>query len=112
MSETHIWRGKSGESYIYHIKLIDINFNQNQDGNYIFCKKVNGKWSPIYIGEGDLKERIDFRKNEGCVTRKGATHIHAHLNSSNQARLNEEDDILNNHSESYSPTGCNERKGG
>lgn len=66
----------------------------------------------MYIGEGDLKERTEYRINEGCVIKKGATHIHAHLNSDNSDRLNEEDDLLKNHPESYTPTGCNERKGG
>jgi hypothetical protein len=112
MEEKQVWIGKSGNSYTYNVFSIDINFNPNQNGNYIFCKKINGIWTPLYIGEGDLKERVEFRRNEGCVTQKGATHIHAHLNSGNRARLDEEDDLLNKHPESYKPTGCNERKGG
>ncbi len=112
MTETHIWAGDSDKTYTYYIKTIDFDFEEKQDGNYIFCKLVNGNWTPLYIGEGDLKDRTQFRINDGCVIRKGASHIHAHLNSSNRARLDEEDDLLENHPESYAPTGCNIRKGG
>jgi len=110
--ETQIWKGKSGKEYPYFIKNINIRFNPNQNGNYIFCKLVSNQWIALYIGEGDLKERVDFRKSEGCVIQKGATHIHAHINNDNQNRLLEEEDLLNEHLEAYKPNGCNERRGG
>ncbi len=112
MYEKHIWVGKSGKRYTYYIKPIEINFTPYQNGNYIFCKEIDDRWLPLYIGEGDLQKRIDYHKNEDCIQWKDATHIHCHLNSDNQARLEEEEDLLKNHPEAYAPTGCNVKKGG
>jgi hypothetical protein len=112
MEETHYWKGASGKSYLYYIKDIDFNFKEDQNGNYIFCKKIKGVWKAIYIGEGDLEDRTKFRINDGCVKTKGSTHIHAHIENSESDRKKEETDILNNHPESYVPIGCNIKIGG
>jgi len=47
-----IWVGASGVQYTYYISGLLPNFDPNQNGNYIYCKKVNNLWSPIYIGQG------------------------------------------------------------
>jgi len=110
---TCVWTGASGKTYTYYIWNLPTSFKENQDGNYIYSKKNSeGKWVPIYIGQGDLKDRTENHHQAACISEKGATHIHVHLNAKEQDRLNEEEDLLANHSNAYKPTGCNERKGG
>jgi len=87
------WKGRSGNTYDFTVFTIDVTFNPNENGNYIFAKKTQTGYDAVYIGEGDIKDRTEAHKREGCVIRKGATHIHAHLNNSEIARKNEEEDL-------------------
>lgn len=114
MSDTCNWIGASKTSYTYHIHKIPVSFNANQPGNYIFTKlNAENKWVPIYIGQGDLGDRVgDGHHQWTCIQRKGATHVHVHTNSTEQARLAEERDLLANYTNAYSPNGCNEKEGG
>ena len=106
------WNGTKGREYPYTVYSIDVNFKADQQGNYIFCREMsNGGWEAVYIGEGLLNERISEHRKTGCVTRKGATHIHAHLNTKEKA-FNEETDLLLVHAKAYEPKGCNIKKGG
>ncbi len=108
------WKGQSGRGYNYFIYELSVNFDPNQDGNYIFSKKNDrGLWVPIYIGEGDLADRVsdDHHQADG-IKRKGATHVHAHLNAREEDRLAEEEDLLANYTNAYRPYGCNEKVGG
>lgn len=82
MDNIYIWHGASGKAYNCFIFPIDFDFQSVQEANYIFCSQIVEGWKPIYIGEGDMKKRTQFRTNEGCVVQKGATHIHAHLHRS------------------------------
>jgi len=66
----------------------------------------------IYIGQGDLKDRVENHHQAACIERKGATHIHVHLNGRHADWVAEEQDLLANYSNAYQPTGCNEKKGG
>jgi len=109
---THFWIGASGKQYKYYVCDLNFDFSPNQNGNYIFCKIEKGAWVPVYVGEGDLKDRVAFRKNDRSVGYKNATHIHAHQNNNETDRKNEESDILARHSEAYDPTGCNIKEGG
>jgi hypothetical protein len=111
---TCVWTGASGASYTYHIHNNPPNFNAWQDGNYIYAKKNrDGRWVPIYIGEGDLSARCcDQHHQAQCIARKGATHVHAHLNSLQKARKAEEADLLAHYTNAYAPSGCNEKIGG
>lgn len=113
-NEKCIWIGETGTQYKYFIHLLPVNFDPNQDGNYIFSKKnENGKWVPIYIGEGDLAERVnDNHHQAACIKRKGATHVHEHLNPIEANRLAEEEDLLARYTSAYAPSGCNQKEGG
>lgn len=107
------WEGGSGEYYTYYVWKLPANFDSGQDGNYIFAKKNSeGLWVPIYIGQGDLRERAKNHHKAECIKRKGATHIHVHLNKVEENRLSEESDLLKVYSNAYSPYGCNEKIGG
>ena len=103
MADTIEWTGKSGLKYKYWIHSLNTTFKA-EPGNYIFAKEVEpGRFRPIYIGEtADLSERFDNHHKMPCILRNGATHIHAHTNSSQQNRLTEESDLLAN----YAPS-CN-----
>jgi hypothetical protein len=109
---TFDWTGASGKSYVYHIYEVEFDPTAAQDGNYIFAKVVEKLWRPIYVGEGDLKDRLAAARKDGCVTRKGATHVHMHLNSDEDDSKAEESDILAAHSVAYAPTGCNVKPSG
>ena len=104
--------GASRAQYTYYIFAIPANFNANQNGNYIYTKIVTNAWQPIYIGEGDLREREQNHHKASCIALRGATHIHAHLNAKKADRTSEESDLLGRYTQAYAPTGCNERIGG
>jgi len=111
---TCIWNGASGTAYTYYIWQLPTKFDPNQDGNYIFSKKnTEGRWVPIYIGEGDLTTRVGESHHQAtCIKNKGATHLHVHLNSSERTRVAEEVDLLARYTNAYKPGGCNEKPGG
>ncbi len=80
------------------------------DGNYVYTRvshvdeRGTTIWSPVYIGQGNLKERSDTDSHHKgyCIKRSEATHFHAHTNSSKSSRLAEESDLLDNYA-----TPCN-----
>lgn len=111
-NQKQIWKGKSGQNYEFGVFDINFVFNPNQVGNYIFAKRTLLQWEAVYIGEGDIKERTESHKRDGCVIRKGATHIHAHLNNNEKFRKSEEYDLLAQNTEAYAPIGCNIKPGG
>jgi hypothetical protein len=108
------WTGESGASYEYFIHQLPVDFNPNQDGNYIFSKKNDkGRWVPIYIGQGDLARRVSADHHQADnIRKKGATHVHVHLNLKEGSRMIEEKDLLAKYTNAYTPHGCNEREGG
>ena len=116
MSErpTCVWIGESNTKYTYEIWELPVSFKPDQYGNYIYSKKnTEGKWVPIYIGEGDLAVRVSENHHQAtCIKSKGATHVHVHLNSDEKAGKAEESDLLARHTNAYKPNGCNEKSGG
>jgi hypothetical protein len=109
-----VWLGGSGTQYTYWIYALPAGLGSGQDGNYIYSKIVNNIWVPIYIGQGDLGDRTDINNHHQslCLRRKGATHVHVHLNALEAGRTSEEADLLAGHPSAYEPSGCNERTGG
>ena len=113
MSHTDIqWSGGSGTQYGFFIHTLPYTCGTGQDGNYIFAKPVNNGWHAVYIGEGDINDRVNDPEHYQCAARKGATHVHVHLNANQQARRNEESDLLSGNPEAYEPSGCNRQIGG
>jgi len=106
------WTGASQTKYGYWSKPLPFSCQSGVDGNYIFTKIVNNVWVPIYIGQGELNERVNDPTHYGCATRKGATHVHVHTTASEQDRRKEEADLLAGHPNAYAPTGCNQKIGG
>jgi hypothetical protein len=108
------WTGASGAGYEYFVHPLPVTFNPNQDGNYIYARKnEHGRWVPVYIGQGDLAKRVgDDHHQAACIKRKGATHVHVHLNQKEKDRTAEEADLLASYTNAYRPDGCNEKEGG
>jgi hypothetical protein len=107
--ETCNWVGKSGHQYTYYVYARHPNIDPGQDGNYIYAKKNSeGRWVPVYIGEGDLSKRAstDHHRAE-CIDLKKATHVHLHLNARKEDRRAEEQDLLANYTNALTPHGCN-----
>jgi hypothetical protein len=106
------WLGASGTRYKYYVYELSHDLGSGQDGNYILAREITGGWEAVYVGQGDLEARKTAAMNEGCVTQKGATHFHCHLNPDESARLAEESDVLAGNPEAYEPRGCNHKVGG
>lgn len=96
---TQVWNGKSGTSYTYWIYPIGTSM-ADVDGNYIYAYRYKSEdgtryWKPVYIGEGNLKDRSylgsDYRGR--CIKNNKATHFHAHRNEDEAKRLDEETDL-------------------
>ena len=100
------WIGDSGNSYEYAVHELDWQ-PPSYKGNYIFAKIANGAWHAVYVGQGNLQDRYTAAIAEGCVTKKGATHYHEHLNYDEDARRDEEGDIIAGNPECNWPVGCN-----
>ncbi|MEK6746755.1 MAG: hypothetical protein AABY33_06965 [Pseudomonadota bacterium] len=95
-TKTIIWTGQSGKEYQYWIYPINTSFNA-KSGNYCFSKETSsGYWTPLYFGESeDLSGRFDNHHKIDMAIRRGATHIHAHVNNGSKiARINEETDLI------------------
>ncbi len=113
-SPTCTWTGASGTDYTYYIHELPVSFKQAY-GNYIYSKTSTkpNRWLPIYIGEGDLSDRISSGHHRAdCIEKKGATHVHVHTTSSKEKGQTEEQDLLANYTNAYEPTGCNVKQGG
>jgi hypothetical protein len=112
--ETCTWIGASGKEYKYYIYKRHPQINKGEEGNYIYAKvSSNRHWVPVYIGQGDLFVRATGNHPQiECIDRKGATHIHVHLNSEEMDRLAEKKDLLANYPNVYTPNGCNVPEGG
>ena len=104
MARKCIWLGESGIKYEYTIYEIGGDSN-DLPGNYIFTKETSPqKWQAIYIGQTEsFKERLPNHNELPCIQRNGGTHIHAHTNSDEKSRLDEEKDLLANYT-----TPCNQ----
>lgn len=110
---TCVWTGKSGTKYTYYDYPILHVFDANEDGNYIFVRVADNQSHPVYIGEGNLTDRNSEQHHQSaCIKSKGATRFHAHPNPVKANRKAEEEYLLANYTQAYSPTGCNVKEGG
>jgi len=99
---TVTWTGRTGQRYVYEVLNMNTNWNKVA-GNYIFASRNGASWHAIYIGQtNNFAERLPGHEALGCATRNGATHIHAHVNGNEAARIQEEQDLI----EGHNPT-CN-----
>jgi hypothetical protein len=104
MARECTWTGASGTKYAYEIYGMNTTWN-DVPGSYIFAKETSPhKWEAVYIGQSEnFKDRLPNHNELPCIRRNGGTHIHAHTNGNEEARLKEEADLLANHA-----TPCND----
>lgn len=103
------FQGASGTTYNYYVFSLDFSPKDHQFGNYMLARQSQeGHWIPVFIGQGNLKERMRDKTNMRHAQKKGATHILARVNENEQLRRVEERDMLVAHPEACIPTGCNE----
>jgi hypothetical protein len=77
----------------------------------MFARRAgDGRWVPVYIGQGNLKEQVSDKIQVARARKKGASHILARTNPNEQLRRVEAHDMLAGHPEACAPTGCNENK--
>ena len=89
------WHGASGREYEFDIFALPCTMKPNLLGNYIFTKRAGDRWIAIYIGQGDLSDRVNEGQNDDCIQSKGATHVHARVMSGGEeARRSVEQDLL------------------
>ena len=97
MANTTIWYGESGTAYTYTVFGLSGRWN-DIGGNYIFAALHNEVWSAAYIGQtGSFENRIPNHPEMPCAQQHGATHVHAHTNKDQQARVDEEADLIAAH---------------
>lgn len=97
------WTTNRGK-YVYEVHPLNTKF-KNVGGNYIFAYLGNGGWYAVYVGQtNDLGVRLTDHEKQPQAIKNGATHILVHANSSEQARLAEEADIV-----AFSQPPCNDK---
>ena len=98
-----VWSAVLCKDYTYYVYPIGSHM-PDEKGNYIYAKEQGQYWKPVYIGQGNLKDRSDTDSHHkgDCIKGNGATHFHAHLNPGQLSREAEEKDLLNNYN-----TPCN-----
>ena len=106
------WPGGPGKTYDLWVYPYEVDPPASFEGVYIFTKKVADMWQAVYIGQGSLSERLEAHRREGCVYRKGATHVHLATITSRDERVSMEKNLLAFNTEAYEPSGCNKRRGG
>ena len=53
------FQGTSGTTYSYYVFPLDFRPKDDQFGNYMLARQSDeGRWIPVYIGEGNLKMRV------------------------------------------------------
>jgi len=91
--------GKSGKSYAFEVYELGTVFKR-LGGVYVVSKREvdstgKGSHEVIYIGQsGDLSVRFDSHQKAHCFTNNKANCISIHLESSEEARLEIEADLL------------------
>lgn len=110
MSETINWPGQSGQKYPMVLYELPCSTQFDGDGVYIMCQLAKGQWQAVFIGHGDLSERIAVAQKDRGIYRKGATHVCVgYAQGAKTERQAIVDDLLSLHLEAYAPTGCNQR---
>ena len=92
MAEKLLWEGATGYSYQYSVYPISDVTPPDEDGNYIFCraefladKRI--KYNAIYIGQGNLKDRVsDNHHKIDCIRGKNPTHVCLRINTIDRER--------------------------
>lgn len=94
--ETFYWVGKSEERYKYYVYEIPVFLVKGGwQGNYIFSRKAGDNFEPIFIGEGSVGylSSLMYHPDAEEIEKRGATHVHVHVNSCDTMREREHIDL-------------------
>lgn len=93
--ETVTLQGASGKVYSYWFYPLGTQLKA-AGGNYAFAYRDRfGRWVILYVGQtNDLSSRFDDHHKLPLARYFGATHLLAHLNANELARLSEERDLI------------------
>jgi hypothetical protein len=111
------WFGKSGTGYGFTDYGLDTSFSDGVKGNYIFSRRTVGEDGktflvPLYIGEGVIWERTEYRIREGRVQEKGCNCVSVRVAEHGEDSKQIETDLLAFYVNAYEPAGCNIKEGG
>jgi len=111
--ETVRCKGESGKTYCLDTWSLEDPELGDFECVYIYSKRENGSWIPIYIGETtELATRIDRHKNgktrsDKCIRSKDPTHIHIYYPKPGEDREKVETDIRHAYNNTCNKQGVN-----
>ena len=92
-SET--WAGLNGTVYRFWFLDLSLRDVSSQPGVYMFVRRVNRTWVPVYIGiADDLPTRLTGHERWAEAVALGATHFVAHGQASRDVRERVERDLI------------------
>jgi hypothetical protein len=108
------WTGASGKKYGFVDYTLNTVFTDEIEGNYVFAKPgaVQNRIKAVYIGEGVLKDRIEFRIHQKEILDKQCDRVCVMINRDESLRKEIETDLLAANPDAYAPIGCNIKPGG
>jgi hypothetical protein len=92
---TSSFSGASGTDYSYGVFPQDFAPQDKQFYNYMFANlSPEGRWNPLFIGEGNLKQYLSDQARIRNVAHSYSTHVLAHISPDAQRRRMETSDML------------------
>jgi hypothetical protein len=90
--------GASGTDYSYGVFPQNFVPQDKQFYNYIFANlSPEGRWNPVFIGQGDLKQYLNDQARIRNVAHPRSTHVLVHISPNAQQRRMEASDMLASH---------------
>ncbi|MDE2090296.1 MAG: hypothetical protein KGJ08_00145 [Gammaproteobacteria bacterium] len=105
---TSSFSGASGADYSYAVFPQHFVPQDQQFYNYMFASlSPEGRWNPVFIGQGDLKQYLNDQAHIRGVAHSRSTHVLAHISPDAQQRRMEASDMLASHPQALALSGCN-----
>ncbi|MGA9853753.1 MAG: hypothetical protein WBR29_00550 [Gammaproteobacteria bacterium] len=100
--------GASGTEYSYAVYRPNFIPQDKQFYNYMFANlSPEGRWNPVLIGHGDLKQYLSDQAHIRSVAHARSTHVLAHISPDAQQRRMEAADMLASHPQALALSGSN-----
>lgn len=100
--------GASGADYRYDVCSANFTPQTKQFYNYMFANlSPEGRWNPVFIGHGDLKQYLSDQARIRGVAHARSTHVLAHISPDEQQRRMEASDMLASHPQALALSGSN-----
>jgi len=100
--------GASGTDYRYGVYPPNFTPQDQQFYNYMFASlSPEGRWNPVFIGHGDLKQYLSDQAHIRSIAHSRSTHVLAHISPDAQQRRMEASDMLASHPQALALSGSN-----